>query len=285
MNKLQSSNSPVFRSERQRAIYTVIFEADTFWGKAFDLALIGFILLSLVVVVLDSVEAIYLRHHSTLYRLEWLCTLLFTAEYFTRLYCAPKPLAYARSFFGVIDLLSILPSYVALVFPELHSLIDIRVLRLLRVFRVLKLTQYLHEYRQLRGALQASSRKILVFLTTVLMLIFIIGSLMYVIEGPEHGFTSIPVAVYWAITTMTTVGFGDITPQTDLGRAVASFMMLLGWGVLAVPTGIVTAEMVHRPDPKPTTRTCPSCMHEGLGAKDHYCRHCGTALPDYQSDH
>lgn len=274
-------NNP-FRSERQRQIYTIIFEADTKAGKTFDLWLIACIMLSLAVVVLDSVAAISQQFHSGLMLAEWVFTLLFTIEYGLRLYSAPQPWVYARSFFGVIDLLSILPTYVALLVPEVHSLIDIRILRLLRVFRVLKLAQYMHEYAHLRDAIYASRRKIMVFLATVLMAVFVIGTLMYVIEGPENGFTSIPIAVYWAITTMTTVGFGDITPKTDLGRAVASLMMLMGWGVLAVPTGIVTAEMVKRPDGVVTTRTCPACLKEGLLPDDRFCRHCGAALPEYE---
>lgn len=278
-------NTP-FRSAWQERVYTVIFEADTPAGKAFDVGLIAFIVGSLAVVVLDSVSWIAQQHHDALMVAEWLFTLAFTAEYLLRLYAAPHPWAYARSFFGVIDLLAILPTYLALLLPELHSLVDVRILRLLRMFRVLKLTQYVAEYSLLREALRASRRKITVFLVTISMAIMIIGTLMYVIEGPEHGFTSIPVAVYWAITTMTTVGFGDITPHTDLGRALASLMMLLGWGVLAVPTGIVTAEMVNRPAAEPlTTRTCPGCLREGLAPEDAFCRHCGEELPAYHHGH
>lgn len=270
---------------RQR-LYTVIFEADTRAGRLFDEVLIAAILVSLLVVVLDSVDGIS-QHHSGLFTvLEWVFTLLFSAEYLARLWCAPKPWAYARSFFGVVDLLAILPTYLALFFPELHALIDVRVLRLIRVFRVFKLTQYMAEFSHLGRALRASARKILVFLSVVLMVVMVMGTLMYVVEGPANGYTSIPVGVYWAITTVTTVGFGDITPKTDLGRALASLMMLMGWGVLAVPTGIVTAEMVgHRPQPgRVTTRSCPNCLAEGLGAEDRFCRHCGTALPEYRRD-
>jgi voltage-gated potassium channel len=270
---------------RQR-LYVVIFEADTPAGRLFDEVLIAAILASLMVVVMDSVEAVSSQHHGWLNGLEWVFTALFTLEYLARLVCAPKPLRYAVSFFGVIDLLAILPTYLALLVPELHALVDVRVLRLLRIFRVFKLTQYVAEYTHLGNALRASARKILVFLSVVLMVVMVIGTLMYVVEGPENGYTSIPVAVYWAITTITTVGFGDITPKTDLGRLLSSVMMLMGWGVLAVPTGIVTAEMVGQnrlhPSADPvTTRTCPHCLTEGLGAADHYCRHCGTALPHY----
>lgn len=267
---------------RQR-LYTVIFEADTPAGRAFDVALIWAIVLSLAVVVLDSIETVSARFGTVLSTLEWTFTLLFTVEYLARLYCAPHPWRYARSFFGVVDLLAILPTYLALLVPELHALIDVRVLRLLRIFRIFKLTPYVAEYTFLASAVMASRRKILVFLSFVVM---VTGTLMYVVEGPANGFTSIPVAMYWAVTTMTTVGFGDITPKTDLGRLLSSAMMLMGWGVLAVPTGIVTAEMVSTPrGERPTTRTCPACLTEGLGATHRFCHQCGAALPPYQSGH
>ncbi|HRK39353.1 MAG TPA: ion transporter [Burkholderiaceae bacterium] len=271
----------------KKRLYTIIFEADTRAGKLFDECLIVAILLSLLVVILDSVESVATLYHGQLAVLEWFFTLLFTVEYLARLWCAPNPWAYARSFFGVVDVLAILPTYLALFFPELHALIDVRVLRLIRVFRVFKLTHYLVEFSHLGGALRASARKILVFLTVVLMVVLVMGTLMYVIEGPTNGYTSIPVGMYWAITTVTTVGFGDITPKTDLGRALASVMMLMGWGILAVPTGIVTAEMVGQRSPTGpvTTRSCPNCMAEGLGSSDRFCKHCGTELPAYQRDH
>jgi voltage-gated potassium channel len=267
-------------------LYTVIFEADTRAGKLFDEVLIGAILLSLLVVVLDSVASISASNRTMFSVAEWLFTVLFTAEYLARLWCAPNPGAYARSFYGVVDLLAILPTYLALFFPELHALIDVRVLRLIRVFRVFKLTHYMAEFSHLGRALRSSARKILVFLSVVLMVVMVMGTLMYVVEGPANGYTSIPVGVYWAITTITTVGFGDITPKTDLGRGLASLMMLMGWGVLAVPTGIVTAEMVGatRPTTPVTTRTCNQCLAEGLGKEDRFCRHCGSALPPYQHD-
>jgi voltage-gated potassium channel len=185
----------------------------------------------------------------------------------------------------VIDLLALLPTYLALLVPEVHALIDVRVLRLLRVFRIFKLTAYLVEFHSLGRALAASRRKILVFLSAVLMIVLIMGTLMYVVEGPDNGFTSIPTSVYWAITTMTTVGFGDITPKTDLGRLIASVMMLLGWGTLAVPTGIVTAEMTaRRMAPAPTTRTCQECLSEGHLPEAVFCQHCGARLPRYMTD-
>lgn len=237
-------------------LYTIIFEADTRAGRLFDMTLIVAILLSIAVVVADSVPELHERWQWQFTWAEWCFTALFTLEYLARLACTRRPLRYATSFFGVVDLLALLPTYLALLFPGAHALIDVRVLRLLRIFRVFKLTSYLTEYRGLGRALQASARKIIVFITGVLMIVLVMGTLMYVVEGPDHGFSTIPTSVYWAITTMTTVGFGDITPKTDLGRFIASVMMLLGWGTLAVPTGIVTAEMTSQrlwPPPAPAT--------------------------------
>jgi voltage-gated potassium channel len=266
-------------------LYTIIFEADTRAGRAFDVTLIWVILASLVVVVLDSIAGIHSRHGALLEVLEWVFTLVFTVEYIARLASVRHPWRYATSFYGVIDLLAVAPTYLAILVPELHALIDVRVLRLLRVFRIFKLTEYVAEYGALGRALIASRRKIFIFLSFVLMVVLVMGTLMYVIEGPEHGFTSIPVSVYWAITTMTTVGFGDITPKTDLGRLLASAMMLLGWGTLAVPTGIVSAEFTaQRFGDEPTTRTCHECLSEGHAAHARYCHDCGAPLPDYQRD-
>ncbi len=266
-------------------LYTVIFEADTRAGRAFDVTLIWAILASLVVVMLDSVASIHSQHGKLFVILEWSFTLLFTAEYLARLACVRHPFRYATSFYGVIDLLAIAPTYLAILVPELHALIDVRVLRLLRIFRILKLTEYVAEYGALGRALVASRRKIFVFLSFVLLVVLVMGTLMYVIEGPENGFTSIPISVYWAITTMTTVGFGDITPKTDLGRLLASVMMLLGWGTLAVPTGIVSAEFTaQRFGQAPTTRTCHECLSEGHAANARYCRDCGAPLPAYRHD-
>ncbi|MES2483609.1 MAG: ion transporter [Pseudomonadota bacterium] len=261
-------------------MYRVIFESDTRAGRMFDIVLMALIVASVGVVILDSVNLVAKRYPAVLTRLEWVFTGLFTVEYLARLYCARDRRQYALSFFGVIDFVAILPTYLALLFPDLHALLDIRLLRLLRIFRVLKLTEYVAEYRYLGRALASSRRKILVFLFTVCIVVLIMGTVMYVVEGPGNGFTSIPVAVYWAITTMTTVGFGDITPKTDLGRMIASMMMLMGWGVLAVPTGIVTAEMVQDRQGGRRARglRCPSCRGTGLTLADNFCRHCGTAL-------
>lgn len=266
-------------------LYTIIFEADTRAGRLFDQWLIVIILSSLVVVVMDSVQPLALQYHRLFSGLEWLFTAVFTLEYLARLACVRHPWRYAISFYGVIDLLALLPTYLALLVPEAHALIDVRVLRLLRVFRIFKLTAYMSEYQALGRALRASRRKVMVFLTAVLMIVLVMGTVMYVVEGPAHGFTSIPTSVYWAITTMTTVGFGDITPKTDLGRLISSAMMLLGWGTLAVPTGIVTAEMTaQRMTRTPTTRTCHECLSEGHAPEANYCLHCGARLPAYSRD-
>ena len=266
--------------------YTVIFEADTVAGRRFDIGLIALILLSVLVVMADSVHSLHSRFSLTFAALEWCFTVVFTLEYIARLAYSPRPWRYATSFFGVVDLVSVLPTYLALFFPEVHALIDVRVLRLLRVFRVLKLAAYVSEYQILLGALAASRRKILVFLSAVLMVVVVMGTVMYVVEGPTHGFVNIPTSVYWAITTMTTVGFGDITPKTDLGRLISSVMMLLGWGTLAVPTGIVTAEMAVRrqsQESAPTTRTCHACLSEGHRHDARHCFACGAALPPWQA--
>jgi len=262
-------------------LYTIIFEADTRAGRWFDQALIAIILASVAVVMVDSVHEISLRFHHELMLAEGLFTAVFTVEYLARLACVRKPWCYVFSFYGVIDLLALLPTYLALLVPEVGVLVDVRILRLLRVFRVFKLTADLSEYQAIGLALRASQRKIMVFLAAVLMMVLVIGTLMYVVERPANGYTSIPTSVYWAITTMTTVGFGDITPKTDFGRLIASMMMLLGWGTLAVPTGIVTAEMTYARKAPTTTRTCQECLTEGHMPDANFCRHCGARLPDY----
>jgi voltage-gated potassium channel len=268
----------------RRRAFVVIFESDTPAGRAFDLSLLAAICISVMVVMLDSVDSIAQRYGALFDVLEWGFTLLFTAEYIARLWCVQRPARYAGSFFGLVDVLSVLPTYLAFFVPGLHALIDIRLLRMLRVFRILKVTAYMTEYSNLGQALWAARRRIVVFIGTVFMIVVLMGTLMYVVEGHENGFTSIPVSVYWAITTMTTVGFGDITPKTDLGRLIASFMMLLGWGTLAVPTGIVTAEMTsrriaNRLDEAGIARICPKCGQLTHLPDAHFCHSCGTALP------
>jgi voltage-gated potassium channel len=264
----------------RRRMYDVIFEADTPAGRRFDVALVFAILLSILVVVLDSVPRLHRDHADLLNAFEWGFTALFTVEYAARIACVQRPWRYATGFYGVIDLLAVLPSYFSLLMPGTELLLDIRILRLLRVFRIFKLTLYIEEYTRLGEALAASRRKILVFLSVVLMAILILGTIMYVVEGPKNGYTSIPVAMYWATVTMTTVGYGDITPHTNLGKAIASFMMLLGWGILAVPTGIVTAEMTlrHGAGRQGSSRSCAACGSRGHDADARYCKDCGAAL-------
>ena len=259
--------------------FRIVFEIDTPAGRRFDLALVTLILASLAVVVLDSVASISARWGTWFDVLEWAFTLAFSAEYVLRLACVRHPARYAFSALGLIDLLAIIPTYLAFLLPGMEALIDVRVLRLLRIFRILKLAAYVSEYGQLGQALIASRRKIAVFLSFVLLVVMVIATLMYVIEGPENGFTSIPVSMYWAITTITTVGFGDITPKSDLGRFLAAFMMLLGWGTLAVPTGIVSAEFVNQSQRNAAVqRRCAHCGNADHRPGAHYCHACGTAL-------
>ena len=263
------------------ALYRIIFEADTPAGKAFDVALLVVILASVAAVIADSVSTVALRHRTLLTTAEWIFTALFTIEYVARLACTDRPLRYATSFFGVVDLIAVLPTYLAVFHPEAYVLIDVRILRLLRVFRIFKLTTFLTEYRLLGRAMRNSGRKIFVFLSVVVMIVLIVGTLMYVIEGPDHGFSSIPKSVYWAISTISTVGYGDLVPRTELGRTLASIMMLIGWGILAVPTGIVTAEMTaqrFRPRAE-EDRTCGDCGAAGHQPDAGYCRLCAAPLP------
>lgn len=275
------SNEPVGPADgwRQRW-YAIIFESDTPAGRLFDTALIGAILASVLVVFLHSIDVLAKRYGALFDGLEWFFTLLFTVEYIMRLLVVPHPWRYARSFFGVIDLLSVLPTYLALLFPATQYFVDVRILRLMRVLRIFKLTQYLADANMIRDALIASRRKITVFVSTVLMLVVILGTVMYVIEGPTNGFTSIPKSIYWAVVTLTTVGYGDVTPKTPLGQLLATFVMLLGYGILAVPTGIVTAELTAQNFQRPPkrTRTCPECLTEGHDIDANYCEDCGARL-------
>jgi len=266
-------------------LYAIIFESETRAGRLFDMALIIIILLSVTAVVADSVGFLAARHGKLLDRLEWSFTALFTLEYLARLYCVRRPLRYATSFFGIIDLLSVLPTYLAIFMPGAHLLLDVRILRLLRIFRILKLTSYVEEYGMLSRALLASRRKILIFMSVVMMIVLVLGTIMYVVEGPQNGYTSIPTSVYWAITAITTVGFGDIAPKTDIGRAISSVVMLLGWSILAVPTGIISSELsAQRGRSRAASRTCPECQSEGHEANAKFCKDCGAPLPRRQSN-
>jgi voltage-gated potassium channel len=264
---------------RQR-MYEVIFEAETPEGKAFDVILLFSIAISVIVVLLESVERLDVQFHRQFIALEWFFTVLFTIEYILRLIAVRRRLRYAFSFYGIVDLLAILPTYISLLLPGSQYLLVIRVLRLLRVFRVLKLGEYLQEADLLVRALYASRYKIIVFLLGVMTLVIIIGSFIYVIEGEENGFTSIPTSIYWAIVTLTTVGYGDISPQTPLGQALASMVMLLGYGMIAVPTGIVTVELSRASNLQvQTAQICPQCGREGHDIDAAYCKYCGRQLP------
>ncbi len=262
----------------RRHLYEVIFEAETPAGRGFDVALLVLILLSVLAVLLESVAGFRAEYGRELRWLEWGITFLFTLEYLLRLWVVRRPLAYAWSFFGVVDLLAILPTYLSVVIPGAQSFLVIRALRLLRVFRILKLVHFLGEAQVLRRALRASGRKITVFLVTVVTLVLVIGAAMYLIEGPENGFTSIPESMYWAIVTMTTVGYGDIAPQTVPGKLLASLVMIIGYGIIAVPTGIVTVEMAEASRRARRTRACPSCGEENHDRDARFCKRCGAEL-------
>ena len=266
-------------------LHEVIFEADTTAGRTFDILLILAIILSVAAVMFDSVAGIRAQHGRTLYFIEWFFTLLFTAEYAARILALGNPLRYVRSFYGIVDLVSILPTYLSLLLPGSQYLMVIRVLRLLRIFRILKLAQYLNEAEFLLKAMRASFRKIMVFLFVILTLVLIFGSLIYLIEGDESGFTSIGIACYWAVTTLTTVGYGDLSPQSPLGRFVASIIMIMGYGVIAVPTGIVTAELVAPITGKVSTQACPDCGAEKHSYDARYCKYCSAELnPEESAD-
>ena len=262
-------------------LHQIVYEADTAAGKAFDVVLIASIILSVAVVMLDSVGAIHDVHGPLLIRLEWAFTALFTIEYGVRLMSVRHPGKYASSFFGIVDLLAIVPTYLSLFVAGTQSLLVIRTLRLIRIFRVFKLGYYLREADVLTQALRASRGKITVFVTSVLSIAVVVGALLYLIEGEANGFTSIPRAMYWAIVTMTTVGYGDIAPRTVLGQVTASGLMILGYAIIAVPTGIMSAELIQASKSRPTkvsTQACLDCSAEGHDADAKHCKYCGAVL-------
>lgn len=258
-------------------LHSIIFEADTKEGKVFDEVLIVLIIMSIILVVLESIPSVKAISPSGFRIAEWIITLLFTIEYCLRIWVLQKPLKYATSFYGIIDLLAILPSYLGLVFVGSQSLLVIRSLRLLRIFRILKLTRYTNASRTLIRALHGSLEKILVFLFFVITVVIICGTIMYLIEGSDNGFTDIPTSIYWAIVTLTTVGFGDIAPVTPLGQFVASLIMILGYGVIAVPTGIFTAQILQKNSPG-NTQVCHICMFDRHDDDARYCKRCGAPL-------
>lgn len=258
----------------------IVFESDDWASKTFDVILLLLIFGSIFVAILDSVASLRAEYGDTFLILEWIFTILFTIEYFLRIWLSRKPKGYIFSFFGMVDLLAILPGYLSILIVNSQLLTVVRALRLLRVIRILKLGRYIAEAEYLTKSLRSSSHKIMIFIGFVLTIVLIMGTLMFIIEGPENGFSSIPVGMYWAIVTLTTVGFGDITPQTTLGQFVASIIMLLGYAIIAVPTGIVTSEMAaeKRRIEKTKQVTCPACKHSGLDEWDEYCKFCGEKL-------
>ncbi|MCW8327508.1 ion transporter [Photobacterium sp. SDRW27] len=264
----------------RQKLYQVIFGTQTKAGQYFDIVLIITILCSELVLILSSVRDVETQYSNLLFVMEWVFTILFTIEYILRLYCSPKPWAYARSFYGVIDLIAILPSFIAFLFPGSNYLLIVRLIRVMRIFRVLKLTRFLKDSNILLRSLLMAQRKILVFFSTVAILVTVLGSLLFVIEGPGNGFTSIPKSIYWAIVTITTVGYGDIIPQTDLGKALAAFTMLLGYSILAVPTGIITAEISQEMKIQRELLRCINCATGGHETDANFCRHCGAELPE-----
>ena len=276
---MQNNNNKLSFFQVSREITRkIIFEADTAAGKLFDVLLIINIMLSIIVVMLDSVDVIKNSYGELLKIAEWFFTIIFSIEYFLRIFCVKRPLMYIFSFYGIIDLLSIIPTFISLLIPQSRFLLVIRSLRLLRVFRVLKLAKYVGEADVIIKALSESRRKITVFLITIFTLVIILGSIMYVIEGGENGFSSIPKSIYWAVVTLTTVGYGDISPKTIIGQIVASVVMILGYGIIAVPTGIVTAEMTKKNNRQFTTKSCRSCSAEGHDFHAQYCYHCGEDM-------
>lgn len=275
----QNLLTPVQQTWKQKLL-TVIFEADTRAGRMFDLALLFFILLSLALVMLQSMKQVSAVYGRQLFTLEWIVTILFTVEYALRIMAVKKPLKYMTSFYGIIDLLAILPTYLSILFPGSHYLLAIRALRLMRVFRILRLSQFVREGTIIVLAMKASARRIGIFLSFVLLLSVILGAMVYVAEsGANDKFSSIPQSIYWAIVTITTVGYGDISPITPIGKLIASFIMLLGYAIIAVPTGIVTVELSKSARKEESnTQACPSCSAYGHDPDAKFCKYCGHHL-------
>ena len=278
MAGLSDPSRPKSGWSRHRArLHEIVFEADTPAGKAFDVVLLALITISVVTVCLETIPEIGAKHGPLLRTIEWILTGAFTAEYFVRLATVYRPLAYARSFFGIVDLLAVLPSYLSLLWPGAQTLLVIRALRLLRIVRVFKLARYMGEARVLLTAVRSSARKVTLFVGSVVLIVLIMGALMYLVEGPENGFTSIPRAMYWGFVTVTTVGYGDLSPKTPLGQLLASTLMVIGWGMIAVPTGILSVELLEA-GRTVSTQACPNCSAEGHDFDARYCKRCGSAL-------
>jgi voltage-gated potassium channel len=273
MSENITSESPL-----KRQLRTIIFGTDTPAGRYFDLALMVCIVISVGLVFLDTVEAYHQKYGPIIQMLEWFFTLIFTLEYGLRLYCATHPVLYARSFYGLVDLLSVLPSFLALVIPGANFTLVIRILRLFRIFRVLKLLRYLSEGNLLLKAMVQSGRKVFLFFFSVSLIIMVLSAVMYVVEGPQNGFSSIPKSIYWTIVTITTVGYGDVTPKTGLGQTIAAFTMLLGYSIIAIPTGILTAEISQEVGRHRDLRSCNQCHKTGHDLNARYCNRCGCEL-------
>jgi len=268
----------IISEDFRKKLHTVIYEADSKAGRLFDLILLAVIVVSIGAVMLESVASIKIRYGTTLAIIEWIVTVVFTLEYIARIVAVKKPWQYIFSFYGIIDLLATLPKYMGLLFPGSGVLLSIRAVRLLRVFRILKLGHFVGASNQLVTAIKTSRAKIAVFLFSVVVLCIIIGTLMYLIEGPEHGFTSIPISVYWTVVTLTTVGFGDITPTTPLGQFISALVMILGYGIIAVPTGLVTAELMRDKTVNLNTQVCHNCSADKHRDDAHFCYNCGHHL-------
>ena len=259
-------------------LFIIVFKTDTAAGRRFDSILLLIILASLVTVVLDSIDAIHRDYAGLLAGIEWGFTAIFLIEYVVRLYCSLRPLRYAVSFYGLVDLLAILPGIMALYYSDAQYLLIIRIIRMLRIFRVLKLSPYLKQANYLLAALEGSRQKIIVFLLSVSTLVTVFGTLMYVVEGPAHGFTSIPTSIYWAVVTLTTVGFGDIVPKTPLGQVLSTLVMITGYSIIAVPTGIFTAELANAMRGEKLQHRCPVCQKDNHEQDAAFCSRCGNAL-------
>lgn len=260
--------------------YNIIFHADTQAGKTFDLFLLFLIIISVVVVMLDSMIPLHEDYGSILIGIEWVVTVLFTIEYIVRIVVAKRPWKYIFSYYGIIDFLAILPTYLSLIIAGSHYLVVVRILRLLRIFRILKLMRFVSASHLLSLSLKESRYKIMVFLGTVSVIVVVMGSIMYLVEGPQHGYTSIPVSIYWAIVTLTTVGYGDISPQTPLGQVIASIIMIMGYAIIAVPTGIITVEMSKQSSLNRGQHKCQNCGKSDIRDDDTFCSKCGMKLKE-----
>ena len=260
-------------------LHEIIFEADTKKGKLFDVILLIAILISVFGVILNSVESIQKDYGNLLIIIEWVFTILFTLEYILRIYSIKKPFKYIFSFMGIIDLLSIIPTYLLFLYPPIHVLVDIRAIRLIRVFRVFKLSRYLRGANIMQIALKSSRPKIIVFLLSVILIVIILGTMMYIVEGQKNGFENIPKSIYWSVVTLTTVGYGDVVPVTTVGKFLASIIMIIGYGIIAVPTGIVSAA-IARSSGKVTTQSCRVCSKEGHEIDAKHCKYCGSKLDE-----